>query len=585
LAASRATVESSSSVWGGARLRRLFRRVSGDERDEGELRRVERLVQALRWLAVGSWAWLLQGVARPHDPAVVHGVYGATLGYAAVCEFLVRRSASIGSTRILTTLGDTFAVAAMCAVSGGIESPIFPFFFLSVLATAIRFGMAEAFAIASLDVVHAAVLYAAIGGARPFDLAENVFYIYFVALLGGLLSGEARRQHRRAVKEREAASLLLSLNRQIIGASDLSALLARILEETLRVVPSRGACVVLRRGREGRLDRVVASGALSPPSRAEAEVLLESDAASVAHRSDRRSPNGTDGSRARPESQWMDRLEPATFAVVPIRGAAELGLLILVGDDGASPSDAELALLDAVAEETAVAIEKARLVADLVDERARSRELLHRVIDAEEAERRRIAGELHDRMGKRFFEFYYDVRLLQGMSVDRDPASSDILARITESARECAAEIRTLMNELRPSVLDDFGFLEALKEFVTGIASRGDFAVTLSVDESAPSAGPQADLMLFRVLQEAVLNARKHATASHMWIEFGTSPEHRLRLVVRDDGQGFDPGAAAPGHYGLLYMKERAEACGGELAVRSTPHGGTEIEVTVPVAP
>jgi signal transduction histidine kinase len=567
------------------RLRNLFRRVSGDGRDEQELRRVERLVQALRWLAVASWIWLLQGIPRPFDARLVYGAYGATLAYAVLCEALVRRSSWIGATSVLTTLGDTFAVAAMCSVSGGIHSPIFPFFFLSVLATAIRFGMAEAFAVASLDVLHATLLYWAIPGGRGFDVAESVFYMYFVALLGGLLSGEARRQHRRAVKERESASLLLSLNRQIIAASDLSELLRRILTETLRVIPSRGACVILRRGREGRFDRAVAAGELRPPSRADAEALLASDAVREADRVGRLMLHSAEAIRRTARSDWIDRLGPQRLAMVAIRGTTELGTLILVGEDGATPTDREMELLGVVAEEAAVAIEKARLVADLIDEQARSRELLHRMIDAEEAERRRVAGELHDRMGKRFFEFYYDVRLLQGMSADRDPAAAEILARITESARECAAEIRTLMNDLRPSVLDDFGFLEALKEFVTGIASRGDIAVTLSVDESAPSAGPRVDLMLFRVLQEAVFNARRHAGAKHMCIEFGPSEGRRLRLVVRDDGSGFEQEGLPRGHYGLLYMKERAEACGGELTVRSAPRSGTEIEVTVPIAP
>jgi signal transduction histidine kinase len=563
----------------------LFRRTSQGERDERELRRVERLVQALRWLAVGSWVWLLQGIPQHFDARLVYGVYAATLVYAVFCEVLVRRSSSIGVTSVLTTLGDTVAVAAMCSVSGGIHSPIFPVFFLSVLATAIRFGMAEAFAIASLDVLHATLLYATVGGGRPFDLAENVFYMYFVALLGGLLSGEARRQHRHAVKERESASLLLSLNRQIIAASDLSELLSRILTETLRVIPSRGACVILRRGQQGRLDRVVAAGDLSPPSRAEAEALLASEAVSETDRVGRLTLNDADEIRRTVRSDWADRLAPESLAMVAIRGATELGILILVGGSSGALSEGEIGLLGAVAEETAVAIEKARLVTDLVEAQTRSRELVHRMIDAEEAERRRVAGELHDRMGKRFFEFYYDVRLLQGMSVDRDPASSEILARITESARDCAAEIRTLMNDLRPSVLDDFGFLEALKEFVTAVASRGDLSVTLSVDESAPSAGPQADLMLFRVLQEAVFNARKHAAAKHMWIEFGASAGRHLRLVVRDDGCGFEQDGTPRGHYGLLYMKERAEACGGELAVCSAPRRGTQIEVTVPIAP
>jgi signal transduction histidine kinase len=343
--------------------------------------------------------------------------------------------------------------------------------------------------------------------------------------------------------------------------------------------------VILRAVGEERADRVIVAGDLAPPTLEGASALLRSEAVTEADRLGRLVLDDGGQIEQRAPSDWLSQLKPANIVIIAIRAATARGILTLIRESGGAPlSEEEVGLLVAVAEETAGAIEKARLGADLVDAQARSRELLHRMIDAEEAERRRIAGELHDRMGKRFFEFYYDVRLLQAMSVDRDPASSEILARIIESARDCAGEIRTLMNDLRPSVLDDFGFLEALKEFITGIASRGDLDVTLSVDETAPSAGPEADLMLFRVLQEAVFNARKHAAAKHVEVAFGAADHHRLRLVVRDDGCGFDHDARHPGHYGLLYMKERAEACGGEFAVRSVPRQGTEIEVTVPFA-
>ena len=80
------------------------------------------------------------------------------------------------------------------------------------------------------------------------------------------------------------------------------------------------------------------------------------------------------------------------------------------------------------------------------------------------------------------------------------------------------------------------------------------------------------------------MNVRKHAAARRLSIEFRRADPERLRLVVRDDGRGFDPAMSPRGHFGLLYMRERAEACGGALAIRSLPGAGTEISVTVPAA-
>jgi signal transduction histidine kinase len=87
--------------------------------------------------------------------------------------------------------------------------------------------------------------------------------------------------------------------------------------------------------------------------------------------------------------------------------------------------------------------------------------------------------------------------------------------------------------------------------------------------------------MLFRVLQEAVRNVRQHADARRVAVEFAAIAGGGASLAIRDDGRGFDPRALRRGHYGLLYMKERAEACGGTLDIRSRPNHGTEVRVTV----
>lgn len=215
--------------------------------------------------------------------------------------------------------------------------------------------------------------------------------------------------------------------------------------------------------------------------------------------------------------------------------------------------------------------------------RPRQRELLWQLIEVQEEERKRIAGEIHDRMGRRFFEFYYGVRQCQEILGDRDPETSAALARLVEGARDCASEIRDLINELRPSVLDDFGFVEALKEHIAHLQAGGEFEVSLRLDEAiSQMLSPTANIALFRAFQEAIMNARKHSSARRLWIEFTEQPKGLFRLTIRDDGRGFDPEKSPKGHYGLLYMKERIEACGGILRVYSAPGEGAEIQVVFP---
>jgi signal transduction histidine kinase len=215
--------------------------------------------------------------------------------------------------------------------------------------------------------------------------------------------------------------------------------------------------------------------------------------------------------------------------------------------------------------------------------RDRARELLRRLIHAEEEERKRIAGELHDRMGARFFELYYGIDRARTAIGGERPEAETHLARLGADARACGDEIRELMNELRPTVLDDFGVSEALREYGVMLQAQGELQVRLAIDPDANAARSEVNLALFRIAQEAVLNARKHAEASELAISLARDPAaNRIVLSVRDDGCGFDARAPARGRLGLLTMRERAEACGGVLELDSAPGRGTHLRAVVP---
>ncbi|MGH9886988.1 MAG: sensor histidine kinase, partial [bacterium] len=215
--------------------------------------------------------------------------------------------------------------------------------------------------------------------------------------------------------------------------------------------------------------------------------------------------------------------------------------------------------------------------------RDRARDLLWRLIHAEEEERKRIAAEIHDRMGRRFFELHYGIDRCRGAIGAGQPEAAALLERLGGEARAFGDEIRDLMNELRPTVIDDFGASEAVREYGAALIEQGELRVRLDVDADANAARPEVNVALFRILQEAVLNVRKHAAAKELAIELRRdAPKDTLVLVVRDDGRGFDPRAAARGHLGLLTMRERAEACGGELEIQSDPGRGTRVRVAVP---
>ena len=201
--------------------------------------------------------------------------------------------------------------------------------------------------------------------------------------------------------------------------------------------------------------------------------------------------------------------------------------------------------------------------------RDRARALLRRLIRTQEEERKLMAGDLHDRMSGHLFA------LRQGADRAHDAEMSAVVDSLSRY-------VRAMMNELHPTVLDELGFCVAIEEYVSLQRETAPFLLNLVIDPELKNWRSAADAMLFRILQEALLNIRKHAGARHVSVSFEHAEGNAARLRIVDDGCGFDPRVPRPGHFGLLTMRERAEALGGTLEVSSVPGQGSALTVTVP---
>lgn len=213
-----------------------------------------------------------------------------------------------------------------------------------------------------------------------------------------------------------------------------------------------------------------------------------------------------------------------------------------------------------------LALDRARALSFARD---RARALLQRLIRTREDERRLIAGDLHDRMSGHLFA------LRQGADRTNDREMSIAVDSLS-------TDVRALMNELHPTVLDDLGFCVAVEEFVAAQRETAPFEISLDIDPALRNWRSATDAMLFRIVQEAFLNIRKHAGAHHVSISLEPAEGGAARLRIADDGEGFNSRLVRPGHFGLLTMRERAEALGGTLEVRSAPGQGATLVVTVP---
>jgi signal transduction histidine kinase len=281
-------------------------------------------------------------------------------------------------------------------------------------------------------------------------------------------------------------------------------------------------------------------------------------------------------------------LEPtpirAVLALPLLRDGGVIGALS-VGDAAGRIFDAEareLARLFAAQATTALA--NAQLYTEVQAGRARLQRLSRQLLEAQEAERRRIAHELHDEAG----QLLVSVHLALETTVSGlPPPWREGFDQVRSQLAAMETQLRRLAHELRPTMLDDLGLRPALQFLAQGVAART--GLDIHVDSAlAGRLAPALETALYRIMQEGLTNIAKHAAATHVhlqvWHEDG-----RVHSLLRDDGVGFAVAQVMdrPGlrGLGLLGIQERLEALGGTLQITSAPGQGTTLQVTLPGDP
>lgn len=191
-----------------------------------------------------------------------------------------------------------------------------------------------------------------------------------------------------------------------------------------------------------------------------------------------------------------------------------------------------------------------------------------RALAAQERERRRIARELHDEVGQALTAAM--------LRLDRSDAEE-----AKERLREALEEVREIARRLRPEALDDLGLRNALRGLVASVARDARLDVMPEIDPDLPPLTPEQELVVYRVGQEALTNALRHAEASALRFVLHADGDEVV-LVVEDDGRGFEPNRVA-GASGIRGMRERALLVRGRLEVDSTLDGGTTVRLRMPV--
>ena len=209
-----------------------------------------------------------------------------------------------------------------------------------------------------------------------------------------------------------------------------------------------------------------------------------------------------------------------------------------------------------------------------------SNALLHRLNQTLEEECKRIAYALHDEAGQLLASVYL---ALDGVAITV-PQSRGDLQKIKGLLDQIESQLRRLAHELRPSILDDLGFLPALKFLCEGVAARTGLQIDIQGTPEL-SLVPLVATVLYRIIQESLTNVTRHAKASRVQIDVRQEND-RIRCTITDNGIGFDVpvtlNRTEKSGLGLIGMRERVHSIGGALAIQSTPGHGTELTVTIP---
>ena len=280
-------------------------------------------------------------------------------------------------------------------------------------------------------------------------------------------------------------------------------------------------------------------------------------------------------------------LDQRADVCVPLRARnSVVGILYLALPEAfEAMTDSGADFLISIGSQIGIAIDNTRLYEAVRLHHEQLRDLTYRLGEVEESERRELARELHDKVGQNLTALGISLNILKAQLSHDEPGQ--VRSRIDDCldlVSETTAHIRDVMVELRPSVLDDYGLLSALRWFGAQFSSRTNIQVKVEGDENKDRLGISIENAFFRIAQEALTNVAKHAEASQVTILLDAEDGY-CRMTISDNGKGFNKDKSSvksnAGAWGLLAMHERALRAGGRFQIESDTGKGTKVVVEV----
>lgn len=505
------------------------------------------------------------------DPAALEGVMeGAGGDTGAALQPLVEADRATVAALLRSTLISLAAVVAVTLIAATAFSRSLLIEPIARLAQASR-------ALAAGD------LSARVNSTDPSEL--GALARSFDAMADSIAGHQDRLEAQVAARTSELRSLL-KLSNTIAITSELIPQLEAVLDQLVRSERTRWA-EVLELDPRGRLVTLVRRG--EPPLAAKQPAGDDAAVAGYAEAPPDRAALVPEGAPALSESGAPHAVVEGDTLAIPLRVRDRVvGVLQAVAPEKAGWDEEGLRWVGGLAAQAAVALENARLYELARDEAA-------------DEERRHLARELHDSVSQAIYSVVLTAHAAQKHLPEEAERSEKALDSVIELAEAALAEMRALIFELRPEALAEVGLMGALHRQLDGLELRHGLTTDRELGPE-PELAFAAKQVLLRVAQEAFHNVTKHARATRVRVVADTRKappaggegppgvgagaevggEH-LELCISDDGVGFDPTIAYPGHLGLTSMHERVTALEGRLTIDSAPGEGTTVRVRVPI--
>ena len=259
--------------------------------------------------------------------------------------------------------------------------------------------------------------------------------------------------------------------------------------------------------------------------------------------------------------------------------AETIGYLLLAARAGDTFGKADSRLLTDLARQAGVAVYAVRLTTHLQQLTESLQESRERLVTTREEERRRLRRDLHDGLGPALASLTFKVDAARNLLRQDSERTEMLLAEVRQQAQEAITDIRRLVYNLRPPALDEFGLLSALREQAAHYQHQG-LEIAFDVPEALPPLPAAVEVALYRIAQEALTNAARHADAQHCLLQLSIDAK-TLHLDITDDGRGVPTGHRIG--VGLHAMHERASELGGSCTIIAGASFGTKVQVAFPL--